>query len=329
VTSIKYTYHIHELAISGKPSNCKSILIQKLFVILSSNYKVYKEISDMRLIDQKIFANDYDFAIIDDQNSTEIKKILLLENNHPLDTEFKNVVAFISSTLLSGMINGKPSFHIDDIEGIKNFILNTFSEERNAFPLNALILTGGLSSRMGHDKSEINYHGLPQAKYLADLASKYCHQVFFSCRAEQAEASHLQSFPQILDNFLDQGPVGGILSYFKKYPHTRLLVLACDMPFIETESIENLISELDHFKVATVFENIEKKWPEPLFAIYHPKAQARFLQLMSAGYNCPMKMLFNSTIKTIIPKNRHTVLNGNTPEELLIYKNIIMESLDD
>ena len=90
--------------------------------------------------------------------------------------------------------------------------------------MNALILIGGKSSRMGTDKGLLNYHGKPQREYLFDLAKKYCTEVYFSCRAEQQFSEQ-----SIIDTY-SLGPMGGILSAFDFNPNTAWLVVACDMP---------------------------------------------------------------------------------------------------
>jgi molybdopterin-guanine dinucleotide biosynthesis protein A/molybdopterin-guanine dinucleotide biosynthesis protein len=321
----KCTYHIHEISISGSPGCGKSTLIKKIVSNLSLNYQIYFETNSASALDQKFLALDYDFALIEQRQTSPLKTILFWDENNQ-NTITENIIALISNKPTEHLIEGRPCFHPDNIEGIQNFILETLVTEAHSMPLNALILAGGKSQRMGQDKAQIEYHHESQGQYLAKLLSPYCSNVFFSCRKEQQDEAHLQGFPQIHDQFLNIGPVGGILSYFQQYHSSRLLVVACDMPFIDHNSVQQLIDQLDPFKLATVFENTEKKWPEPLFAIYHPKSQARFFQLMGLGQYCPMKTLFNSKIKKVIPHNSRIVLNGNTPEELLQLKQQIKES---
>lgn len=328
----KHDAHYFELDHRGKDSfEARASGAQGISIYSQDQWATIQN-GSLPLLDQKYLALDYDFAIVEGHKHTEIKKILFLDSNNELINEYKNntiknVIAFITPTHTAKTREGLPCFHRDNIEAIQSFILQTFKDEARSFPLNALVLSGGKSSRMGHDKGKINYHGEPQAQHLAKLLATTCENVFFSCRADQSHEPHLQIFHQIHDSFLDLGPIGGILSYFQKYPRTRLLVVACDMPFVDSNSIQQLINEADYFRVATVFENPEKNWPEPLFSIYHPKAQTRFFQLLGAGYICPMKMLFNSHIKKVVPQNQLAVLNGNTPEEMSELKTRIKESI--
>lgn len=326
----KNKFHLHELAITGIKSDLKENFLNNILKILKTDYKVYlaSEIETEYLIDQKLKAIDYDFTLIDSDLGFESndKNIVFIENINP-DLHNKNILAYITLTKsISPFINGTACFHHEDLAQISQFIINHFLDEAKRIPLNALILTGGKSSRMGQDKSQIKYHNQSQVKYLTDLLRQKCQQVFISCRADQAHDLETQV---IYDNFLNIGPAGGILSYFQEYPLTRVLVIACDMPFINLDSVQNLISKIDPFKMATAYENFDKKWPEPLFTIYHPKSQARFFQLLAAGHTCPMKLLFNSTIKKITTDNKLLLLNGNTPEEMQNYKSLLMDQFNE
>ena len=43
--------------------------------------------------------------------------------------------------------------------------------------IHGLVLAGGKSIRMGHDKSVINWHGKEQRYYIADLLEKFCDEL--------------------------------------------------------------------------------------------------------------------------------------------------------
>ncbi len=195
--------------------------------------------------------------------------------------------------------------------GKKDFIKTETKE------LYGLVLAGGKSSRMGHDKALINYHGAPHAKHLLNTLDGMGIKSFISCREDQQKRNGLEGLPMITDRFLDFGPLGGILSAMAQYPDKAWLVIACDLPYVSTTSIEALISERDASKEATAFYNIERKQFEPLFAVYEPNIYKRMLQYLGEGFTCPQKVLFNSPIKKLTLKNQGFLQNINTPEERL------------
>lgn len=175
--------------------------------------------------------------------------------------------------------------------------------------MNALILIGGKSSRMGTDKSLLNYNGKPQREYLFDLAKKYCSEVYFSCRAE-----HQFSENTITDKY-ELGPMGGILSAFDFNPNTAWLIVACDMPFIDENSFQTLINYRNKEKVATAFLNPETNAPDPLFAIYEPKSALLLTKYVEAGNKSPKVFLQNNDVKIIALNNPVFLKNVNTKEE--------------
>lgn len=181
--------------------------------------------------------------------------------------------------------------------------------------MNALILIGGKSSRMGTDKGLLDYHGQPQREYLFDLAKKYCSEVYFSCRAEQQFSENT-----IIDKY-ELGPIGGILSAFDFNPNTAWLIIACDMPLINEDSFQILINRRNKESVATAFLNPATNAPDPLFTIYEPKAALLLTKYVEAGNKSPKVFLQNNDTEIIISANLSFLTNVNTKEEFERIKN--------
>jgi molybdenum cofactor guanylyltransferase len=176
--------------------------------------------------------------------------------------------------------------------------------------VNCLILIGGKSSRMGTDKSLLNYHGKPQREYLFDLAQKYCSEVYFSCREEQRFSEKT-----IIDRHSELGPMSGILSAFEHNKDVAWLVVACDMPLINENAFETLIKYREPEKVATTFFNDENNAPDPLFTIYEPKAYLQLVEYVKSGNKSPKIFLQNTDIQLIKTENVDFLKNINTKEE--------------
>lgn len=216
-----------------------------------------------------------------------------------------------------------PVLDLQDIEGITAFL-----EARLAPPpLQALVLTGGKSRRMGQDKSRLDYHGRPHWQHLRSLLQTAgVQEVFFSCRAEQADA--FAPAPVITDSFLDLGPMGAILSAFRHDPNTAWLVLACDLPLIDVATIRFLMENRKPSAMATAFrqpppppgwneikEPGDAGFPEPLISIWEPKSYLILLQFLAQGVSCPRKVLINSPVHLLDAPDPEALLNVNTPEE--------------
>lgn len=180
-----------------------------------------------------------------------------------------------------------------------------------------LVLAGGKSQRMGKDKGSIEWFDKPQRYYLADLLKGYCDKVYISCRPDQAENIKSYHDQVIIDKAEYNDSYGAIISALNEFPIKAFLVVACDMPFVDGKAIENLVNNRDQTKIATAYFNPENNLPEPMLAIWEPRALKRLKQLTEQGINCPRKALIKSKedTKLIRPLDDKSIININTPED--------------
>jgi len=185
-----------------------------------------------------------------------------------------------------------------------------------------LVLAGGKSTRMGKDKGLIPYHGMPQRNYLYHLLSRVCDRTFLSIRPEQKN-DFSDDMEIIVDENKYKGPYNGLLSAHKKHPKVAWLVLACDLPLIDLQSLQELIAARDPNTMATSFAQKADPLPEPLCAIWEPKAFETSLAYLESGNGtCPRKFLINNEVKLVFPHNPNILLNANSEEE---YKEAIVK----
>ncbi len=205
-----------------------------------------------------------------------------------------------------------PVFDISEIDKIADFI----NAKMQIPPLKGLVLVGGKSTRMGSDKAFLDYHGKPQYAITADILRGLNVEPYISCREEQA-AQFNDNHPIITDTFLELGPFGAILSAFRHDPNAAWLVVACDLPLLDAETLQFLIENRNPHLTATSFQSPESKegFPEPLIAIWEPRAYPTLLQFLAQGISCPRKVLINSEIELLTPSVKTALMNVNTPEE--------------
>ncbi len=179
--------------------------------------------------------------------------------------------------------------------------------------LYGLVLSGGQSTRMGQDKSQIKYYHKPQVEHLYDLVSQLLPKTFVSVKKGQA----VDFTENLIEDQLDtKGPINGIISAMMLYPGKSWLVLACDLPLVNAQTLRKLIAERDPQKHATAFATDKTKLPEPLVAIWEYQAlEALKVHHLEEGKNCPRKFLLNTDIKQIFPYNDQELYNANNPEE--------------
>ncbi|HZV70763.1 MAG TPA: NTP transferase domain-containing protein [Saprospiraceae bacterium] len=193
----------------------------------------------------------------------------------------------------------------------------------NGIPeISGLVLAGGKSTRMGLDKTVISYHGMPQRDYMMQLLHKVVPNVYLSCHPERVP---LVDYKVITDTFLDLGPFGAVLSAFRFDPNAAWLVVACDFPLLDEETVTQLIGQRDPSKVATCFHDPSTGFPEPLITIWEPRAYAVLLQHLSEGNGCLRNVLISSDAKKINPELPEVLRNANTPEEVKGIREIISD----
>jgi len=264
---------------------------------------------------------DCDFVFLEGFKSMHVNKLVIIDDNKEiLDSisrgEIGHVIGFAGQekTVTDLPVNA-PYFHRDDVSGISLFLKQHISTIAKKTPLLGLVLTGGYSSRMETDKALLEYHGKPQARVIYDLLSKVCKRVYISSRKDQWQDGLLNKLQQIHDVFLGLGPLSGILSAMHTNPDAAWLVVACDLPFVNSSTIKALLKNRNPLKMATCFKNVHKKFPEPLCTIYEPKMRLRFLEYLGSGPVSPREILRNSPVIMLDQMGKRTLENVNSNEE--------------
>ena len=183
--------------------------------------------------------------------------------------------------------------------------------------IHGLILTGGYSKRMGQDKALISDGNQTALEKIYDLLRHSLEEVFVSVRADQKVEEKRAEFNLIIDQNQYSGPMAGILSAFNSYPNIAWLVVACDMPHLDKETIDQLIQNRNKEKVATLFISPKDGLPEPLCSIYEPL----FFETVSNDNrlienNSPRDTLMRMDTVLIKPKNPKSLINTNYPERI-------------
>ncbi len=139
----------------------------------------------------------------------------------------------------------------------KDYFTNTY----------ALVMCGGNSSRMGSDKSMLQYYDKPQRYHVYDMLLPFCEKVFIASNQDQANSIEA-GYDFIPDDeaFRNIGPMGALLTAFAKYPGKHILLIGCDYPFLKASELE-IFSKLC-IDVPASFYNIEAVIYESMLAWY-------------------------------------------------------------
>ena len=179
-----------------------------------------------------------------------------------------------------------------------------------------LVLAGGKSRRMGSDKALMVRDGESQLSRSVSLLQRHVSGVYVSARRDQAEDPERSRYSLIFDGYDDMGPVAGILSAMDFKPNATWLVLACDLPNVDDETVAKLIGAHTPEIPFTAYKSSHDGLPEPLCAMFSPMAREVIDAFVNDGLVCPRKMLIRSATRLLdLPKSA-ALDNMNTPADL-------------
>ena len=189
-----------------------------------------------------------------------------------------------------------------------------------------VVLCGGQSSRMGSDKGLLKLNDKTWTQKAIDTLSNFQIPIVISVNKNQYH-DYSSTFPDdtlITDDpsLQQHGPLCGLLNVHLKYPEEDLLLLACDMPLIDTELIKQLLRKYST-ETADAFIYTTDGEPEPMPGIYKSKGLAYVHQLYNNNQlpRHSMKYLLEHISTSISPLptdkkdcfrnfNTHAELNG-------------------
>jgi molybdenum cofactor guanylyltransferase len=182
-------------------------------------------------------------------------------------------------------------------------------------PLYGLVLAGGRSTRMQRDKAMLEYAGRSQLERAVELITPLVERIFVSVRPDQTADPLRARFAQIVDSGEVSGPIAGIVAAQARHPEAAWLVLACDLPLLDQETVAHLLRSRRPERQATAYRSTHNGLPEPLCAIYEPSSREAMRAHVASGRDCPRKFLINANTELIDQPRPGALDNVNTPND--------------
>ena len=181
--------------------------------------------------------------------------------------------------------------------------------------MEAFILAGGASSRMGTDKSQL----LIERQTFTERIAETLLQVADSVTLVGGQAH--ESLRTVTDVYPQWGALGGLHAALSACKHDWAIVAACDLPFVTAELFSFLASRrMDHDAVVPVQQDGR---PQPLAALYRvAPCLERATELIEAGRRRPLDLL--DAVKTRwvqfeeltnLDQSERFFVNINTPSD--------------
>ncbi|MGF1601935.1 MAG: molybdenum cofactor guanylyltransferase [Thermosynechococcaceae cyanobacterium] len=183
--------------------------------------------------------------------------------------------------------------------------------------VSALILAGGHSSRMGSDKALLSWQGLPLLERVCDVAMQCCADVAVLSPWPERYHDLLDPSVQLIEEVAPhEGPLVALYQGLELMPAPWLLLLACDLPCLEPQILQEWAAHLQPQSLAQV-PYYQGRW-EPLCGFYHQQCKPQLQAFIEQGGRSFQKWLNQMPVQklevdvAISPMLR----NCNTPADL-------------
>ena len=110
--------------------------------------------------------------------------------------------------------------------------------------LTGAILAGGHSSRFGSNKALFAPNGETLISKAAGLLRSVAREVLVSASQTNAGDYDFLGLKIVVDQHPNSGPMGGLETLLQRCTTPWLLVLTCDMPFVDKEALITMVSSL-------------------------------------------------------------------------------------
>ncbi|MEP6673724.1 MAG: molybdenum cofactor guanylyltransferase [Ferruginibacter sp.] len=193
--------------------------------------------------------------------------------------------------------------------------------------LYGLVACGGRSSRMGADKSLLDYHGKSQRYYIYEMLQHFCNAVFISCNELQADEV-LPGYWIISDQtcYKNTGPMAALLSAFKEYPSQDFVLIGCDYPFLNESTLHHFLENCSAGKPAA-FYNEQAELYEPLLAFYPASSKIILEQMFEEKKYALQFFLREADATKFIPPDTRSMISADTNETYSLIKEQLRQNI--
>jgi molybdenum cofactor guanylyltransferase len=219
-----------------------------------------------------------------------------------------------------------------------------------------IILAGGASRRMGRDKAWIPLHGRTIIERVLDRLRRVCGEVIL---VTNDPGAHRKLGARVVgDIFPGKGSLGGIYSGLITAEHERSIVVACDMPFLNPDLLDYMVSIAADFDVvipsvssfrqaqdshsdkarhsSAVLPTARENDLHPLHAVYskeclgpiHASLLGGDLRMIGFHPDVRVRVVTGGEVERWDPDHL-SMFNVNTPEDLALAESLaVMEKTD-
>jgi molybdopterin-guanine dinucleotide biosynthesis protein A len=181
--------------------------------------------------------------------------------------------------------------------------------------MNGLIIAGGSSTRMGHNKAFLDYGNLPQYKAVEKLLLPFCTEIYISLKAPNASIA----IPQLIDAHTEIGPISAFASAYQQ-AKTNWLIVAIDYPLLVAKDITHLVNTFRITNTSCVYYNMASAFYEPYIGIYTSTYLEIIMNQLNQHQFSLQKILAHFPVEKVIASHIKNIISVDTMEQYLAIK---------
>lgn len=194
---------------------------------------------------------------------------------------------------------------------------------KNRSELTAIVLAGGKSSRMGQDKALIPIQGVPLLQRVCGIAQSCADVVYIVTPWPERyqdlllpDCQFIREVP-LSGESLAHGPLVGFAQGLAKVKTDWVLLLACDLPRLRVEVLQDWVTRLDSVgdNAIAALAHHPKGW-EPLCGFYRRRCLPQLLEFINQGGRSFQQWLQQYSVEVLPLAEPEMLFNCNTPEDL-------------
>ncbi|MGK7913735.1 MAG: molybdenum cofactor guanylyltransferase [Synechococcus sp.] len=185
--------------------------------------------------------------------------------------------------------------------------------------IEAIVLAGGHSHRMGEDKALLRLDGVPLLQRICQIAS-VCTRQTYVVTPWSDRYTHLPLPATLIaepnESEMARGPLAGFARGLQVVQSEWVLLLACDLPCLSVESLQQGIACLRQVPTDSIaFLHRHPKGWEPLCGFYRHSCLINLEEAISGGTRSFQAWLATQEIHVWEDADPRLFINCNTPEE--------------
>jgi molybdopterin-guanine dinucleotide biosynthesis protein A len=194
------------------------------------------------------------------------------------------------------------------------------------FPVTALILAGGQSSRMGQDKALIALQGVPLLSRICQIAQACTPQVYIITPWPAKYQAIVPENCQFISEVRLENASGALIGFAQGLAQIKtdwVLLLACDLPYLRADILQAGIAQLPEIteKAIAFLPRSAKGW-EPLCGFYRRRCLEQLNQFIAGGGRSFQLWLGQNAAQELTITDAQMLFNCNTPKDLEIVQRL-------